>query len=169
MEVSAVDDELDLGEAATAQATIANSAPTAQVSITPSNPTVNSALTAQVVTDDADGDEVTFALSWTADGEPQPDLDDEDTVPAAMTEAEETWTVTVVSSDGTDTGDAVSASVTIGADARPPAFAWCSGGGQASNGEITAVTCTSPVELATQPASNGQLTWYPGPLRAVAP
>ncbi len=169
VEVSGVDDELDLGEAATAQVTIANSPPTAQVSIVPSSPTVNSDLTAQVVADDADGDDVTFTLSWTADGEPQLDLDDEATVPASMTEAEQTWTVTVVPDDGTDTGDPVSASVTIGADVRPPAFAWCAGGGHASNGSLSAVLCASPLDLATEPASNGQLTWYPGPIQAIAP
>ena len=169
VEVSAVDDELDLGEAAPAQVTIANSPPTAQVSITPSSPTVNSDLTAQMVTDDADGDEVTFTLSWTADGEPQPDLDDEAVAPAALTEAEQVWTVTVIPDDGTDTGDAASASVTIGADVRPPAFAWCAGGGRATNGVVTAVLCASPLDVATEPATNGALTWFPGPIQAVAP
>ncbi len=169
VEVSAVDDELDLGEAATAQVTIANTPPTAQVSIVPSSPTVNSDLTAQVLTDDADGDDVTYTLAWTADGEPQPELDDEATVSAAITEADETWTVTVVPSDGTDTGDSVSASVTIGADVRPQAFAWCAGGGLASNGSLNAVLCASPLDLATEPATNGALTWYPGPIQAIAP
>lgn len=169
VEVSAVDDELDLGEAGTAEVTIANSPPTAQVSITPGAPTVNSDLTATVVTDDLDDDAVEALVSWDVDGEPQPDLDGLLQVSATLTEAEQVWTVTVVPDDGTDTGDAVSASVTIGADSRPPAFAFCAGGGQASNGELSAVLCASPVDLATEPATNGQLTWYPGPIRALAP
>ncbi len=169
VEVSAVDDDLDLGEPGTAEVTIANSAPTAQVSITPGAPTVNNDLTATVVTDDADEDEVEALVTWTLDGEPVPELDDLLVVPASMTDAEQVWTVTVVPDDGTDTGDAVSASVTIGADPRPNAFAWCAGGGHASNGAISGVLCASPVDLATEPATNGKLTWYPGPLQALAP
>ena len=168
VEVRAVDDELDPGAPGTAAVTIANSPPSAAVTIAPAAPTVNDALVAEVVTDDADEDEVTFALAWDVDGEPQPDLDGVATVPASLTEAEQVWTVTVVPDDGIDSGAAASASVTIGEDARPAAFAWCAGGGHATNGSLSAVLCASPLDLASEPATNGELTWYPGPLRAIA-
>ena len=169
VEVTAVNDELDLGEPGTAQVTIANSAPTAQVSIAPTAPSISSDLIATVATDDVDQDDVEVTVTWTIDGEPQADLDDSLEVASAYTAAEETWTVTVIPSDGTDTGDAVSASLTIGADVRPSAFTFCAGGGVASNGSTSGVLCASPLDLATTPATNGKLTWYPGPIRAIAP
>ena len=169
VEVTAVDDELDLGEPGTVQVSIANTAPGAQVSIAPASPSISSDLIATIVTDDADEDEVEVTITWAVDDEPQPDLDDSLEVASSFTAAEETWTVTVVPSDGTDTGDAVSASVTIGADVRPPAFTFCAGGGVATNGTTSAVLCASPLDLATTPATNGQLTWYPGPIQAIAP
>ena len=164
-----MDDELDLGEPGTAQVAIANSLPTAQVSIAPASPSISSELIATVTTDDADEDEVEVAITWTLDGGLQPDLDDSLEVPSSYTSAEETWTVTVMPDDGTDTGEAVSASVTIGADIRPPAFTFCAGGGVASNGSTSGVLCASPLDLATTPATNGELTWYPGPIQAIAP
>jgi hypothetical protein len=103
------------------------------------------------------------------DGEPRPDLDGLLTVPATATEAEQTWTVILLPDDGIDTGDAVSASVTIGADTRPAAFTFCAGGGLASNTTTSGVLCASPLDLATTPASNGKLVWYPGPMQAIAP
>ena len=169
VEVSAVDDELDLGDPGTAQVTVANSVPTAQVSIAPASPSISNDLIATVVTADADEDEVEVTITWAVDEEPQPDLDDSLEVASSYTAAEETWTVTVVPSDGTDTGEAVSASVTIGADVRPPAFTFCAGGGVATNGSTSGVLCASPLDLATTPATNGQLTWYPGPIQAIAP
>jgi hypothetical protein len=169
VEVSAVDDELDLGVPGTAEVTVANSPPTAQVSITPSSPTVSQDLVASVTTTDADDDEVSASVTWTVDGEPRPDLDGLLTVPATATEAEQTWTVILLPDDGIDTGDAVSASVTIGADTRPAAFTFCSGGGLASNTTTSGVLCASPLDLATTPASNGKLVWYPGPMQAIAP
>jgi hypothetical protein len=169
VEVSAVDDELDLGDPGTAQVTIANSPPTAQVSITPNPALVHQDLAASISTDDADDDPVEVTITWTVDGEIQPDLDDAVEVSAALTEIDQTWTVTVLPDDGADTGDAVSASVTIGADPRPPAFAFCAGGGRASNSTTSAVLCASPLDLATTPATNGKLVWYPGPIRALAP
>ncbi len=169
VEVSAVDDELDLGEPGTAQVTVANSAPTAQVSIAPASPSISSDLLATITTDDADADEVEVTITWTVDEEPVPDLDDSPEVTSSHTAAEETWTVTVIPSDGTDTGEAVTASVTIGADVRPPAFTFCAGGGIATNGSTSGVLCASPLDLATTPATNGELTWYPGPIQAIAP
>ena len=169
VEVSAVDDDLDLGEAGTAQVTIVNSAPTAQVSISPNPALAYQDLVATVSTTDADNDTVEAAITWTVDGAGQPDLDDELEVPSTLTEAGQAWTVTVVPNDGTDDGAAVSASVTIGADSRPPASSFCAGGGIATNSTTTGVLCASPLELATTPATNGELVWYPGPIQALAP
>ena len=172
VEVSAVDDELDLGVPGTAEVTILNTAPVAQVSISPNPATVNQDLVATITTTDADDDGVNTGIAWTVDGDPQPDLDGLLTVPATSTEAGQTWSVTVLPDDGTDTGDAVSASVTIAAiapDVRPAAFTFCAGGGMASNTTTSGVLCASPLDLATTPASNGKLVWYPGPIRAIAP
>ena len=169
VEVSAVDDELDLGEAGTAEVTILNTPPTATVVLSPNPATVNQDLLATVLTTDADDDAVDTVVTWTLDDVPQPDLDDAVEVPSARTEAEQTWTVTVVPDDGTDTGEAASASVTIGADSRPSAFTFCAGGGTASNSTTSGVLCASPLDLATTPASNGKLVWYPGPIQALAP
>jgi len=130
---------------------------------------VHQDLLATVTTADADDDPVEVTITWTLDGEPQPDLDDAVEVSSNLTEAEQTWTVTVIPDDGTDTGEAVSASVTIGADPRPPAMAFCAGGGTASNSTTSAVLCASPLDLATQPASNDKLVWYPGPIQALVP
>ena len=167
--VSAVDDDLDLGEAGTAEVTIANSAPTAQVSISPNPALVYQDLVASISTSDADDDTVEVSTTWTIDGAAQPDLDDSIEVSSTMTEAEQTWTITVIPNDGTDDGDAVSASVTIGADTRPPASSFCAGGGIATNSTTTGVLCASPLDLATTPATNGTLVWYPGPIQALAP
>ena len=169
VEVSAVDDELDLGEAATAQVIIANSAPIAQLSISPTPALVYQDLAASISTSDADEDTVGVTVTWTADGAAQPDLDDAGEVPSALTQVGQTWTVTVIPNDGTDDGDAVSASVTIGADTRPPASSFCAGGGIATNSTTTGVLCASPLDLATTPATNGKLVWYPGPIQALAP
>jgi hypothetical protein len=130
---------------------------------------VHQDLTAEVISTDADDDQVDSDISWTVDDGAQPDLDGLLVVPAALTEAGQTWTVTVLPDDGTDTGDAVTASVTIGADVRPAAFSFCAGGGMASNSTTSAVLCAAPLDLATTPASNGKLVWYPGPMRAIAP
>ena len=169
VEVSAVDDDLDLGEAGTAQVTIANSAPVAQVSISPNPALVYQNLVASFTTSDADDDNVEVRTTWTVDGAPQPDLDDSIEVPSTLTEADQTWIITVIPNDGTDDGEAVSASVTIGADIRPPASSFCAGGGIATNSTTTGVLCASPLDLATTPATNGKLVWYPGPIQALAP
>lgn len=169
VELTALDDELDIGEPGTAQVTIINSPPTAQVSISPTPALVYEDLVATIATDDPDGDPVDVSVSWTMDGVQQPELDDSSEVEASLTSPDETWVVTVVPNDGTDDGDPVSASVTIGADPRPPASTFCAGGGIATNSTTSAVLCASPLELATTPASNDTLVWYPGPIRAVVP
>lgn len=39
----------------------------------------------------------------------------------------------------------------------------CAGGGWVEGDGVRGMTCTGPLELSSQPSSNGQYTWYPGP------
>ncbi len=45
----------------------------------------------------------------------------------------------------------------------------CAAGGMVSTSDIFGVTCTGPVEIATQQASNDEFTWQPGPMVVIAP
>ena len=46
---------------------------------------------------------------------------------------------------------------------------FCASGGVVRNDSFSGVTCTGPVEIATQIASNDQFTWQPGPMVVIAP
>lgn len=41
--------------------------------------------------------------------------------------------------------------------------AFCAAGGRWSNGQVQGVGCLAPLDVATQPASNDQYQWKPGP------
>ena len=74
----------------------------------------------------------------------------------------------------TETGDT---STTETGDTSPPVEpetvtqgeAFCASGGVVRNDSFSGVTCTGPVEIATQTASNAQFTWQPGPMVVIAP
>ena len=59
-------------------------------------------LTLGLITDDADGDQLVIAINWSADGVPQPALDDLTQVDGNLTSVGENWTYQVVVFDGTD-------------------------------------------------------------------
>jgi hypothetical protein len=67
--------------------------------------------------------------------------------------------------DGTDTGDGTNA------DSRTVSgHALCAGGGIATSGDHTAVTCIAPADFATGAvATDGTHTLQPGPIFRVAP
>lgn len=43
------------------------------------------------------------------------------------------------------------------------AYAFCAAGGSVSDGNISGVTCLSPLDVVASPATDGTLTWTPGP------
>ena len=94
------------------------SAPT--VAITPADPEAGEALTCTLLTpgEDPDGDPVTHRFAWEVGGAGTAFASE--TVPAAETGPEETWTCIVTPDDGTSTGPSASDSVTTQAANRPP-------------------------------------------------
>ena len=107
-------DGTDASASVSATATVGNSPPEiASVSLAPSAVYTNDTLTSTVGTvSDPDGDTVTLAYTWKVDGTSTgttgTTLDG-----ATWFERDEVVTVTVTPSDGTDTGTAVSDSVTV--------------------------------------------------------
>jgi hypothetical protein len=107
-------DGLALGESVRSEAlTVLNTPPTApQVAIEPSEPEegVDSlSCVVAVESEDADEDDLSYAILWSVDGTDWSG----DTVPASETLADQVWTCSVVADDGTHTGAAGTATVTI--------------------------------------------------------
>jgi len=81
---------------------------------------------------DADGDTITYSISWTVDGEDftetETGTDDwslaGDTVPASATSDGQEWVCTITSTDGEDSGPPHSASVTIQIDCDKDDDGW---------------------------------------------
>ncbi|MBJ94414.1 MAG: hypothetical protein CMP23_08025 [Rickettsiales bacterium] len=169
VEVVAVDSDLELGEEAQATVEISNSAPTLTVSIFPSPAPSFSDLIATIDSSDADGNEVTVRTAWTVDGNARADLDDTLVVPSEETSPGETWVITATPNDGRTDGAPISAEVSIINELRPPGSALCGSTSSVANGVTRGVLCTAPLDLATKPASNDQLKWYPGPSQRIAP
>ncbi len=100
--------------------TIGNTAPEAPgVAVTPAGPApgADDLLCSITPSADVDGDTVDYQFAWTVDGAPYAGATTTtypgDTVPGAATATGETWTCTVTPSDGTDTGPAGIASVSV--------------------------------------------------------
>ena len=114
------------GTPATVGTTIANTAPAAPgVSIAPGGPIEGESLLCDVDTAsaDADGDAVSYTMSWSVDGASYPRSADlgpstsvwtDDSTEGADNSEGEVWTCVVTPDDGTDTGTTGSASETIG-------------------------------------------------------
>jgi len=94
--------EVDLGSAPTAP----------EIAISPEDPLYGEDLVCSILTEstDADGDAVTYAWAWTVDGADAGV--DGDTVSGDQVSAWQTWSCTVVASDGTHDSDPASAEVT---------------------------------------------------------
>ncbi len=91
--------------------TIDNTAPElTSVTVTPESPGIDDTLTCTAEATDVDGDEVTFAYSWTVDGS---EVGTDSTLTGAFVGGDEV-TCTVTPSDESTTGDTGSDSVTIG-------------------------------------------------------
>ncbi len=86
------------------------------VAISPEEPNGADDLTCEIVAPsvDPDGDEVTYAYGWTANGSPTNQASA--TVPGEYTVEGDAWTCTVVPSDGQAEGPSASASVTVGSN-----------------------------------------------------
>jgi len=131
------DDGTDAGATASDSVTVANSPPGAPtLAITPSTPDVGTDdLVCEVDVDaaDADGDAITYVMTWTVDGTAYSSAGDtgdsagwlgaetttwsDDTVPAEDTSAGETWICTAEPDDGDDVGATATATVTLAGEA----------------------------------------------------
>ena len=102
---------LALGALALAACNTPPEAPT--VAIEPAEPTTADDLVARIVEEsfDQNADPVTYGYSWTVNGQPS-DVSGA-TVPAADTARGQVWEVTVTPTDGSDSGPAVTTSVTV--------------------------------------------------------
>ncbi len=106
---------------ASATATVGNAAPTAPIAQTaPAAPTESDDLVCVVdqPSTDADGDPITYTVSWDVDGAPWTGATYDttwagDTISAADTQGDETWTCTMTPNDGRSGGAATSVEATI--------------------------------------------------------
>ena len=71
--------------------------------------------------------------------------------------------------EGTDSDDTDDDTVAVSEPLAPSAATLCAGGGLVEGDGLRGVLCASPLELATQPATNGTLTWQPGPIYPINP
>lgn len=102
---------------------VANSPPQApDVAVSPAEPATTDTLTCRIGTppEDPDGDEVSYAIRWTADGIDRSGAARDgahpgDTVDADQTGEDELWACHVTASDGEDEAPEVSASALVGA------------------------------------------------------
>ncbi|MCP4916140.1 MAG: hypothetical protein GY913_04390 [Proteobacteria bacterium] len=100
-----VSDEFGVGQTAvSAEVEVDNTPPTApDVSIVPRSPHPGDPLLAviEAPSEDADGDEITYTMTWTVDGATYGSGDE---VPGADVQAGQLWTLTVTPSDGVEDG-----------------------------------------------------------------
>jgi hypothetical protein len=109
--VTARDDEAP-GVPATLEYVVANTLPTPpRVAVLPPQPRTNDALVAAVETPsrDVDGDAVTYAFSWTRDGQPVPAVGEGWSVSPEVTAKNQELAMSVVPTDGTAAGAPVRA------------------------------------------------------------
>jgi hypothetical protein len=158
------------GNTITAAITIDNGAPSiTSVSISPATATASDVLTCSYSGYyDIDGDPDASTIEWFVGGA---SAGTGDTLSTGYTIGD-TVSCTVTPSDGLDTGSPLSAQIIIGA-IGPQAGegvggGFCAGGGAVS-GSYSGVVCASPLELSTTAATNGIMTWYPGPIYRTAP
>ncbi|HCH63640.1 MAG TPA: hypothetical protein DFR83_12610, partial [Deltaproteobacteria bacterium] len=113
-------DGTDTATSTSTTLTVSNTPPGAPVvAIDPSDPEEGEDLFCEVTTEssDADGDPLTYIMSWTYDTTPYTgaitDVWTEDTVDGADTVGEEEWECTATPNDGDDDGETGSVSVTV--------------------------------------------------------
>ena len=117
------DELVDGTPVASAGVLVLNSPPSAPgVALTPGSPTTDDALACTVsAATDADGDALSYSVTWAVGGVPAPTYDatglaagDVATVPSGATTTGETWECTASADDGDVTGASASASATVG-------------------------------------------------------
>jgi hypothetical protein len=107
------DDGTETSTGTSATLTIANTAPAVSaVTLSPTTPQTNDTLTATATTSDADADTLTLSYDWYVGGA-LAQSGPSDTLSGAAFSRGQSVYVTVVADDGTDTGGATSASVSI--------------------------------------------------------
>jgi hypothetical protein len=105
------------GDPLTAGVTIGNAPPALTLTVGPAGADTSNEIVASATATDPDGDPVTIAWAWSADGQARPALTGP-TVPPTATARGQTWRVTATPSDGAAWGEPASAEIAIG-NARP--------------------------------------------------
>jgi hypothetical protein len=146
-----------------------NHAPsTPAVTISPAHPldTDTLAVTFVALSEDMDGDAITYRYQWAVGGNVDPTLTG-DTVSADLTADGESWTVTVTPTDGNLDGDPATASVTIGN--QPPTVPQIHIDPVAprSGDPLTLVFDTTSEDLEGDPITQ-TITWYVDDVHAVS-
>ncbi|MFT7519731.1 MAG: hypothetical protein ACI9MC_001874, partial [Kiritimatiellia bacterium] len=113
--VTPSDDDLD-GASFSAETIVNNSAPTVSVGVGPKLPDTQSALTASATSEDADGDALDLAWSWTRNGVATDVTTN--VVPALMTQKGDVWQVSVIASDDALSSEPATDSIDV-ANQRP--------------------------------------------------
>lgn len=111
--VTPIDSEGEVGQAAEAVVTVANTPPTASVEVLPAEPGSYEDLLARPTGQDLDGDEITYSYVWLRNGEVMKGMESNQ-IPAAETAKGDLWTVQLTPNDGDDDGETVEATVSVG-------------------------------------------------------
>lgn len=114
VQVVAQDLEWD-SEPFSAEITIGNAPPAIDaLRVEPAAPASTHDLLLEIEGVDPDDDALTYAVTWTRDGDPVPELDDLRVVPSDATRADQIWEATVIPSDDSDAGPPATVSVKVG-------------------------------------------------------
>ncbi|MFZ5476859.1 MAG: MopE-related protein [Myxococcota bacterium] len=139
-------DGYDDGVAVSASVVVANTPPGAPtVEISPARPDDGDDLVCVVsgAAADIDGDAVAYTFAWSVGGVSWPGATmttfPGDTVPASATVVDQAWTCSVTAHDGTDGGDAGTATATVGCDLDEDGYEALSCGGADCDDEDDAI------------------------------
>lgn len=156
---AAADDGEFTGDAGEATVTIANTAPAdATVEISPSNPLTSDDLTLTLAASDADGEALTWAITWSRDGVEVPEFTGDEVVPASATGSGESWSVEATPSDATGAGPMATASVRVD-DTAPTLGSLAMGPSDAVYGETLGVSAVG-VEDTDGDALTVHYAWF---------
>ena len=142
---------------------VLNTAPTVfNPIITPVNPVAGlDDLDCQVQASDADGDFVTLSYSWTLNGAATNDTTQ--SIPSSEIADGDTWMCTVSCDDGQDTGNTVSVTTTVGANAGDAVGGnLCSAAGSSGNTQYNLTGCLGDVAVSSGESSNATYTLQSG-------
>ena len=140
-----------------------NTAPTVfNALITPISPVAGADdLECTVQSSDADQDNITLQYAWTLNGAGTNYTTS--IVPSSDTADGDTWVCTVSCDDGTDAGNTISASTTVGANAGEAIGGnFCGSAGESSNTQYTLTGCLGDVGVSAGESSNTAYTLQSG-------